>query len=86
MTFQGLTILGTCEKIFKLEIGFLVLSITALIFAVLAFAASIYNFIQYEAMKRSTHQVTFVDPNKQSFEDLNDELKKKLLDNDLGAI
>jgi hypothetical protein len=54
------------------------LIIVAAIFAVLAFACAAWSLIQVEAFKRSTHQVTFVDPAKQSFEPVTDDVKEKL--------
>lgn len=51
------------------------LALTALLFSMLATVGAIYACIQVEAFKRSTHQVTFLDPMKQTFENLSDEAK-----------
>jgi len=55
----------------ELMIVAFVLSIAALLFAA-------HALIEIKAMQRSTHQVQFYDPNRQEFEPLTNEAKKKL--------
>jgi hypothetical protein len=50
----------------------------SIIFSVLAFVGAVFAVIQVEAFKRSTHQVTFIDPAKQAFDSISDEQKKTL--------
>jgi hypothetical protein len=57
-------------------------SICALVFAILAFCLSAWSCIQIEAMKRSTHQITYIDPLTQNFDSLNKEQKEKMTEQD----
>ena len=54
------------------EVAFVMVSV---VFSVMALAASIYAIINIEAFKRSTHQVTILDPKTQKFETITDEMK-----------
>jgi hypothetical protein len=56
----------------------IVFGLVGSIFGALGFAAAAWACVQVEAMKRSTHQVTFIDPSKQKFESLDDLTKEKL--------
>lgn len=56
--------------------------VCAVIFAVLAFASSMYSIIQIESFKKSTHQITYIDPTKQNFSEFNSETKAKLAKSD----
>lgn len=47
---------------------------------------SIYCAIEVKAMQKSTHQVTFVDPAKQMFENLTEDTKKVLEKEDFDSI
>lgn len=56
----------------------IVLSALSLIFSLFSFACALYSIINIEAFKRSTHQVSFLDPSKQQFETLSEQTKEKL--------
>lgn len=43
------------------------------VFSVLAFCLSAYCVIQIEALKRSTHQISYINPMEQNFDNLNPE-------------
>jgi len=49
-------------------------------------ALVIYLFIEMRAMKKSTHQITYVDPLAQNFTSLTDEEKENLTKDTFGAI
>ena len=55
-----------------------VLGICALIFSVIALVIAAIALIEVKAMARSTHQVTFLDPTKQDFQAITDDLKTKI--------
>jgi uncharacterized protein YigE (DUF2233 family) len=50
------------------------LALCALIFATIGFCAAVYAAVQVEAMKRSTHQVAYVDPWKEELAALQKDL------------
>ena len=67
----------------------LAVAITALIFAVMAFTLAVWNLIQNEALKKSTHSVQFVPAQEQTktdengFEVLDDKTRMALENDDL---
>lgn len=52
--------------------------LTAVILAALSVGLSAWAVIQVEAIKRSTHQITYIDPMKQTFQPLTDEIRETL--------
>lgn len=56
----------------------IILAVCALVFSILAFCGAVYSIIQVEAMKNSTHQISYIDPTKQNFSDFTAETRAKL--------
>lgn len=54
----------------------------ALICSLFALKLSADVKIEVEAMKRSTHQITYIDPTKQNFSDFSSEVKENLTKSD----
>jgi HAMP domain-containing protein len=56
----------------------LAVSIAALVLSALACALAAWATIKVEAMARSTHQVTYIDPIKQAFDTIDKDTGEKL--------
>lgn len=52
------------------------LEIVAFVFSALAFGFSVWNMIELQAMKRTTHNFYMYDPNKQKFENTGNVMEK----------
>lgn len=54
-----------------------VFALTSLLLSLFALGFSMYLFIELKAAKNSTHQFTILDPSKQEFEKITEEMKKE---------
>lgn len=61
-----------------MTIVLVIFSVIAAIFGLGGFALGVYALIRVEAFDRSTHQVTFFNPDKQNFEELTTDQKTKM--------